>query len=99
MPAEPRVLLIDDDAFAFRVVKTLLEESRSRIALEWADTYDQGLARLQAGAADVCLLDYQLGERSGLELLKALDARGVRTPVVMLTATTDQQVDLDAMKA
>ncbi len=99
MAAEPRVLLVDDDAFAFRVVKTLLDEAKSSIALEWAESYDKGLSRLKSGAADVCLLDYQLGERSGLELLKALDERGVRTPVVMLTATTDHQLDLDAMNA
>jgi diguanylate cyclase (GGDEF)-like protein/PAS domain S-box-containing protein len=94
----PKVLLVDDDAFAFRVVKTLLDEAKSSIALEWAESYDKGLLRLQSGAADVCLLDYQLGERSGFELLKALDEGGVRTPVVMLTAQTDHEVDLEAMK-
>ena len=51
------------------------------------------------GSADVCLLDFQLGDRSGLELLSTLEQRGVRTPVVMLTATTDHQVDIEAMKA
>jgi diguanylate cyclase (GGDEF)-like protein/PAS domain S-box-containing protein len=96
---QPKVLLVDDDAFAFRVVKTLLDEAKSPIALEWAESYDKGLSRLRAGGADVCLLDYQLGERSGIDLLKALEETGVRTPVVMLTAQTDHQLDLDAMKA
>ncbi len=97
--ADPRVLLIDDDAFAFKVVKTLLEESHSRLSLEWADSYEKGLGRLVSGGADVCLLDFQLGEHSGLELLEALKARDVRTPVVMLTATTDHQTDVAAMRA
>ncbi|MBK7857505.1 MAG: EAL domain-containing protein [Archangiaceae bacterium] len=95
----PRVLLVDDDAFAFRVVKTLLEDAKSPISLEWVDSYEKGLGRLMSGGADVCLLDYQLGEHSGLELLKTLDERGVRTPVIMLTATNDHQTDLDAMRA
>jgi diguanylate cyclase (GGDEF)-like protein/PAS domain S-box-containing protein len=99
MTSAPRVLLIDDDAFAFRVVKTLLDDAKSPISLEWVDSYEKGLGRLMTGGADVCLLDFQLGDRSGLDLLRALDDRGVRTPVVMLTATTDHQTDLDAMRA
>jgi diguanylate cyclase (GGDEF)-like protein/PAS domain S-box-containing protein len=98
MAAEPRVLLIDDDAFAFRVVKALLEEAKSTIVLEWADSYEKGLDLLVDGGADVCLLDYQLGEKSGLELLGAAAARGVRTPVVMLTASTDRHTDVEAMR-
>jgi diguanylate cyclase (GGDEF)-like protein/PAS domain S-box-containing protein len=99
MTSAPRVLLIDDDAFAFRVVKTLLDDAKSPISLEWVDSYEKGLGRLMSGSADVCLLDFQLGDRSGLDLLRTVVDRGVRTPVVMLTATTDHQTDLDAMRA
>jgi diguanylate cyclase (GGDEF)-like protein/PAS domain S-box-containing protein len=99
LTSAPRVLLIDDDAFAFRVVKNLLDDAKSAISLEWVDSYEKGLGRLMSGGSDVCLLDYQLGDRSGLDLLRALDERGVRTPVVMLTAMTDHQADLDAMRA
>ena len=95
----PRVLLIDDDAFAFKVVTMLLEEISSPIELSWADSYEQGLARLTAGGVDVCLLDYQLGDRSGIELLRAAGALGCHTPIVMLTAQTDVELDKEAMKA
>ncbi len=95
----PTVLLIDDDEFAFKVVTTLLEEVHSPITLEWAEDFEKGLARLTEGSPDVCLLDYQLGERSGLELLRRAVAAGCRTPIVMLTAQTDRALDLDAMKS
>src|SRR6476469_9500306 len=65
MTSAPRVLLIDDDAFAFRVVKTLLDDAKSPISLEWVDSYEKGLGRLMSGGTDVCLLDFQLGDRSG----------------------------------
>ena len=46
-----------------------------------------------------CLLDYQLGERDGLQLIREAVARGCRTPIVFLTAETAERVDMEAMNA
>ena len=40
----------------------------------------------RAGCYDIVLLDLGLPRRSGLEVLRTLRARGVRTPVLILTA-------------
>ena len=99
MPAGSRVLLIDDDAFAFEVVQTLLEEVHSPLQVDWEQTFEAGLARLKTGAFDVCLLDHQLNEHSGVELLKAAMQAGCRTPIVMLTAHSERTLDLEAMQS
>lgn len=94
-----RVLMVDDDPFAFSVLQTYLADMVSPPRLELATSYDEGIARLFAERFDVALLDYQLGKRSGLEFLRELHARGCRTPVVMLTGQRDHEIDMEAMKA
>jgi diguanylate cyclase (GGDEF)-like protein len=51
------------------------------------------------GGHAACLLDYQLGERDGLQLIREAVARGCRTPIVFLTAETAERVDVAAMEA
>src|SRR6185503_9755030 len=46
-----------------------------------------------------CLLDYQLGDRDGLQLIREAVERECRTPIVFLTAETAHRVDVDAMNA
>jgi diguanylate cyclase (GGDEF)-like protein/PAS domain S-box-containing protein len=97
---EVRVLLIDDDEFAFKVVSADLADAKNtRFRVEWRATYDEGLKALLDGGADVCLLDYQLGEHSGLELLAEATRRGCRVPIVLLTAQGADGLDVSAMRA
>jgi len=70
-----------------------------RFELEWASTYEEGIHRLLTGGYDACLLDYQLGDRDGLELIREAVAQGCRTPIVFLTAETAERVDIAAMNA
>ena len=94
------VLLIDDDRLQFRITEAHFEAFQAeRFLLEWAATYEDGMARLAAGDYAACLLDYQLGERDGLELIREAMARGCRTPIVFLTAETADRVDIAAMNA
>jgi len=64
-----RVLLVDDDEDERVIVGDLLRTACDRFELTWRRTYEQGLAAILAEECDVCLVDYRLGERSGLDLL------------------------------
>ena len=93
------VLLIDDDEDDFVLTRELLAEIGSaRFELAWAPRYEAGLQALRDGAHDVYLLDYHLGERNGLELLREAAACGCRAPIIMLTGLGDREVDLEAMR-
>ena len=48
---------------------------------------------------DVCLLDYRLGARNGIELLTEALNRGCQAPIILLTGLGEHQVDVQAMKA
>lgn len=95
-----KILLIDDDRMQFRLTQANFNNFHGeRYELEWAATYEEGLVRLMDGGHAACLLDYQLGERDGLQLIREAVARGCRTPIVFLTAETAERVDVAAMEA
>lgn len=95
-----KILMIDDDRLQFRITQAHFKSFQSETyELEWAATYEDGLPRLLSGAYTACLLDYQLGPRDGLQLIREAIAAGCRTPIVFLTADSSSQVDIEAMHA
>lgn len=94
------VLLIEDDEDDVFITRSLLAEAQVITCdVDWMPTYEEGLAAVLTGAYDVCLVDYRLGGRSGLALLREAKARGCRTPIILLTGQGDLEVDLEAMEA
>ena len=95
-----RILVIDDDRLQFRLVQQHFKNfQRGAYELDWSETYEDGLARLLTGAYAVCLLDYRLGQRDGLQLIQEAAASGCRTPIVFLTAESSDNIDIQAMEA
>jgi len=95
-----RILLIDDNRLQFQLTQAQFTQFRAeKFELDYAATYADGLAQLLAGGHAACLLDYQLGERDGLELIHEAVAKGCRTPIIFLTAETSESVDTAAMNA
>ena len=95
-----KVLIIEDNLLQYRVTERLLANARiGRIQSDWAQTYEDGLRLLLTGDYAACLLDYQLGEHDGLELLVSARDQHCETPVIFLTADSSEQVDEAAMEA
>ncbi|MBM3853896.1 MAG: diguanylate cyclase, partial [Verrucomicrobia bacterium] len=95
-----KILLIDDDRMQFRLTQAHFKQFQTdRYELQWAETYEEGIKKLMSGGFVACLLDYQLGERDGLQLIRDAMAQGCRTPIVFLTAETAERVDIAAMNA
>ncbi len=99
-----RVLLVDDDEEESVLLETLLSgspqaEGRPRFELDWVPTYEQAVEALAHCAYDVYLVDYQLGGRSGLDLLREPAAQRCHAPVIMLTGLHSYEVDMAAMQS
>jgi two-component system cell cycle sensor histidine kinase/response regulator CckA len=95
-----KVLLVDDDEDDFLITRDLLSKIRERRHhLDWINNYDDGLVAVKKGEHDLCLLDYRLGERTGLELLRESQSFRHRPPIILLTGQGDQEIDIEAMKA
>ncbi len=94
------VLMIDDDRLQCRLTEKLFEHFQGeRFRLYPVYNYEEGLAELLGGGHAACLLDYQLGPRDGLALMREAVAAGAVTPVVFLTAETSRAVDMEALDA
>ncbi len=95
-----RVLLIEDDEDDFVLVRDLLHKVVAQsYEVKWVQSYDDALERMASRQHDLCLLDYRLGDRDGLELLQEATAKGYRVPVIFFTGCGDYRVDMEAMRA
>ncbi len=95
-----RVLLVDDDEDDYIITRDLVSQiGNPPYQLDWIDNYDAALVALQRREHDICLLDYRLGERTGLELLRESQSFSGRPPMILLTGQGDHEIDLEAMKA
>lgn len=99
-PTPRRVLLIEDDRGQARIVDAVFGQFEGeRFELHWAATYEDGLTALREGDFCACLLDYQLGPRDGLALLREAAEAGIPTPIIFLTSETSGAVDTEALNA
>lgn len=95
-----KILLVDDDDDDHVITRNLLSEIEGwHFDLEWVDTYDVALERIRQQEHDVYLLDYRLGARTGLDLLRESLELGCEAPMILLTGQGDREVDLEATKA
>jgi CheY-like chemotaxis protein len=94
-----RILHADDNETDRFLVKR--ELGRVFADLQTREVRDQREfdAALDAGDFDLALTDYQLGWSDGLLVLRAVKARYPDRPVVMFTATGNEEVAVAAMKA
>ena len=95
-----KLLLIDDDRLQHTLVKGFVGKFRTGPwEIDNALDYETGIQKLMTDKHSVCLLDYRLGERDGLELLREARAAGCNVPVVFLTADSSVETDEAAMEA
>jgi phosphoserine phosphatase RsbU/P len=95
-----RILLVDDDEDYFVITRDLLSEITGiKCKPQWVSTFEAALDEITRNAYDICLLDFQLGPRNGLELLKEMLKKGCKIPIIMLTGQGDHEIDMEAMKS
>ncbi|GAC1402722.1 MAG: hypothetical protein NVSMB56_17690 [Pyrinomonadaceae bacterium] len=93
------MLLIEDDEDDYIITKSLLSEIESkRFDLDWTRDYDVARDFLARHEHDICLLDYRLGAKTGIELLREARANGNNIPVILLTGQRDSAIDFEATR-
>ncbi len=94
-----RILLVEDDEDDYIITRDLIAEiSIWRGELDWLRDPEAALQKMLANKYDVYLLDYHLGSKTGLDLLKEAIQGGCTAPVILLTGREDQDVDVEAMR-
>jgi len=90
------VLVVDDEEAARRFVSGALSDAGFE-ALE-ADSLAKANQALDAGAADIVLLDVFLPDGSGLSLLDRIAHDNPSPPVILMTAFGEVEIAVEAMK-
>ena len=94
-----RVLAIEDDPGDIHLVRRYLEDIPG-----WEVTFlaftepAEGLAQLSRHAPDIILLDYLLGDTTGLEVLKRIQKSRSKCPVVILTGHGHEELAAELMR-
>ena len=91
------VLLIDDDTQVLAMLERAF--NRAGYAASSAARGELGLAMYSRDAADLVILDLDLPDVSGLEVLERLRALDEDAVVIMLTGNADLQNAVEAMRA
>jgi len=83
-----RILLVEDELQMQRGLRDNLEFEGYDVVT--AGTGPDGLQQLLAGPFDMVILDVMLPGMSGFDVLRTARQKGVRTPVIMLTARGEE---------
>lgn len=79
-----RILVIEDELKLAKALQEGLQAEPHQVAL--AHTGEEGFFLVQTEPFDLVLLDVMLPGRNGIEILAAMRGRGLKTPVLLLTA-------------
>ncbi len=93
-----RILLIDDHAILRKGLKETLEEELGRLTFGEADHAQQGLELIWQKEWDLVVLDINLGERNGLDLLIEIQKARPKLPVLILSMYPVAEFAVRALK-
>jgi DNA-binding NtrC family response regulator len=95
-PAGPLVLVVDDDPTARRMLDVRMRALGCQVAM--AATGVEALAAIERDLPAVLLLDLQMPQMDGMEVLRALSRDGVDVPTIVITAHGSIDTAVEAMK-
>ena len=95
-PSPIRVLVVDDERFFREAIRELLEGEGIEVRL--ASNAAEALEGAEDPSVGVAVLDIQLPDQSGLSVLRTLRELRPALRVVMLSAHTDQEYVLEALR-
>lgn len=93
------VLIAEDDPINFRYVQLLLEK-RTGVQVIWAKLGSEAIEKItRIPEVDLVLLDFQLPDVTGLEVLKQSKVLRPHLPVIMQTAKTWNNEEEECVEA
>jgi PAS domain S-box-containing protein len=99
-PKNPvRILIIDDDEDDYILTSGFLKSIEDRILhIDWCYNYKTALERIASKAADLYLVDYRLGAKTGIDLLQEAMKMNCEEPIILLTGKGNSKIDKQAME-
>lgn len=91
-----RILYVEDEKYLAEAVIHLLK--KEKIAVDWAADGEEGLDLALKLNYDAIVLDIMLPKLSGLEILKIMRERCIKTPVIMLSALNEVEDKINGLE-
>lgn len=93
------VLLIDDDEDDFLIIERIFRQIEdSPFLLEWTPSYEKAKKLIAEQRHDIYLIDYQLGEHDGLELLRFAAPEQRTQPFILLTGMGNESIEWKSLE-
>lgn len=95
-----KILVVEDREEDYHFLSMLLSRPHlmESYELDWAVSFDEGIARLGTRRYDAGLFDYGLGVGTGLDLLRKAVAAGTDMPIILLTGVDNPNIDNEALQ-
>jgi PAS domain S-box-containing protein len=97
-PSSRRILLIDDDPVDREIVRHQLLDAKDYIEYRAADSGWKGLELIRNWKPDCVLLDLNLPDMQGLELLRNAVSESGLSPIIVITAHGSEEIAAAAMR-
>lgn len=96
---EIRILIVDDDEDDFIITSEYIRQIPGvKLDISWCHKYDEALRHMLNREFDLYFVDYRLGAKSGVDLLKEALSRNCEEPIILLTGKGNYAVDIEAMQ-
>ncbi|WP_276484373.1 hybrid sensor histidine kinase/response regulator [Paraflavitalea pollutisoli] len=98
--ADPlRILVVDDDEDDFFLTNSIIKDiNGGNFIVDWCFRYQEALDHICHKRYDIYFIDYFLGAKTGLDLLREAVERDCEAPMILLTGKGNQAVDIEAMR-
>lgn len=94
-----RVLIVDDEEDDFILTSAHIRDITSgNFNIEWCSTYKNAIERIKKSDHDIYFIDYRLGAKTGLDLLRESALMHCEEPIILLTGQGNQAIDLEATR-
>lgn len=91
------VLVVDDDEDdLFLTCDYLSRVDTFTLQIDQEINYKKALNKILQNRHDLYFVDYLLGPRTGIELIKEAKSAGVKKPFILLTGRGDKRIDMEA---
>lgn len=94
-----RILIVDDDEDDFFITSEYIKGvGANNFHIDWCFRYKDALEFMKNGAYHIYFVDYRLGAKTGLDLIKEAIHEHCEEPLVLLTGKGNPAVDREAMQ-
>lgn len=94
--SDKTLIVIDDDPQITSTLGDLL--SKAGVAVQLANSYDEGLAAVKAGGIDIAVVDLMLADKDGMDLIREIKALPNPPFIMVLTNSLKSEDVAEAME-